>query len=286
MAEGVSAVDGSPLLTVVGAINLDLTARVERMPVAGETVADGTLTRGCGGKGANQAIAAARLGGAVRLVGCVGDDADGRFMLDNLRSAGVDIASVQVALGASGTALITVDAEGENSIVVCPGANAALDGTVASVGPDDAVLAQLEVPAAAVERIVERTEGFVAINASPAGALSAALRRRADLIIVNESEYAALDDPAGAPLVALTLGAEGAVLLCAGDEIARSRATARTIVNTVGAGDSFAAALTLGILRGDDPREALARACAVGAAAVADPASQPELSVLSSYPVS
>ena len=113
----------------VGAVNVDLTARVERAPVAGETDADGVLQRGPGGKGANQAVAAARLGAAVRLIGAVGDDADGRGIRDQLAAVGVDASGVQTAEASTGTALIVVDATGENSIVVCAGANAAIDAT-------------------------------------------------------------------------------------------------------------------------------------------------------------
>ncbi|SIT68180.1 PfkB family carbohydrate kinase [Microbacterium sp. RU33B] len=271
-------------LTVVGAINLDLSAHVSRAPRPGETVADGSLARQPGGKGANQAVAAARLGAAVRLIGAVGDDDDGAAMITSLEDAGVEISGVQRAPEPTGTALIVVDAAGENSIVVCPGANGHIDVAEITVDPHTAVLAQLEVPAAVVEYVVARTDGFFALNASPAAALSAALRDRVDLFIVNETEYAALPDLRDARLTAVTLGAQGAVLFRNGEEIARASAPARAVVNTVGAGDSFAAALTLGLICGDDPLVALRRACAVGAAAVADHRSQPALGVLSDYP--
>jgi ribokinase len=272
------------LLTVAGAINIDLTAHVSRAPARGETVADGTLVRQPGGKGANQAIAAARLGADVRLIGAVGDDPDARVLLENLQSAGVSITHVQRTASHTGTALIVVDADGENSIVVCAGANADIDTDRLRVDPHTAVLAQLEIPVAVVESIISATDGFVAVNVSPATELSPMLRSRTDLFIVNETEYAALPELELAPMAAVTLGSRGAVLLRHGEEIARASVAARQVVNTVGAGDTFAAALTIGLIRGDHPQAALHRACAVGAAAVADPRSQPILDPLDAYP--
>ena len=177
-----------------------------------------------------------------------------------------------------------VDAEGENSIVVCAGANQHIDTARLRIDPHTAVLAQLEIPTEVVEAIVSATDGFVAINVSPALHLSPLLRARGDLFIVNESEYAALPELRTAPLTAVTLGARGAVILREGTEIARASIPARAVVNTVGAGDAFAAALTIGLIRGDEPQVALHRACAVGAAAVADPQSQPDLGRLDTYP--
>jgi ribokinase len=271
-------------LTVLGAINVDLTAHVARAPLPGETVADGVLVRQPGGKGANQAVAAARLGGDVRLIGAVGHDGDGDAMIASLGDAGIDLSGMQRTPHATGTALIVVDATGENSIVVCPGANDHIDVGQIRVDPQAPVLAQLEIPAAVVEHVVARTDGFFALNASPAGALSTALSDRADLFIVNETEYAALPDLRDARLTAVTLGSRGAVLYKRGTEVARASSPATNVVNTVGAGDSFAAALTLGLIRGDAPHIALQRACAVGAAAVEDPRSQPRLQRLDEYP--
>lgn len=270
-------------LSVVGAINVDLTARVQRTPGAGETVADGVLSRGPGGKGANQAAAAARLGASVALVGAVGDDGDGALSRDALTSAGVDVSGVQTADAATGTALIVLDAAGENSIVVCPGANAAIDAAAVRLDPDAAVLAQLEISDAVLLAAARATRGFFALNAAPARKLPAELVERADLVIVNETEYAQLPEVHDAPLLAVSLGADGARLLRRGEEIARAAGVRTTVRNTVGAGDAFSAALVLGLVRGDDPADALRRACAVGAAAVADERSQPELSGLDTY---
>lgn len=272
----------SPPLTVVGAVNVDLTARVERAPAAGETVADGVLRRGPGGKGANQAVAAARLGAVVRLIGAVGDDADGRGIRDRLAAVGVDASGVQTAQAATGTALIVVDATGENSIVVCAGANAAIDATTLGIEPGAAVLMQLEVSDAVVSAAATAA-GFFALNAAPARPLPAGVLERCDLVIVNETEYAQLPEVHDAPLLCVTLGADGARLLRHGELVAAAAGVATTVRNTVGAGDAFCAALVVGLLREDSEADALARACAVGSAAVADEASQPALGPLDTY---
>ncbi|KQZ23235.1 ribokinase [Microbacterium sp. Root553] len=276
---------GQVKLAVIGAINVDLTARVDRAPERGETVGDGRLTREAGGKGANQAVAAARLGASVRLLGAVGDDPDGQEMRSELKRAGVDITSVQSVTAATGTALIVVDAKGENSIVVCPGANASIDAGELRVPPGESVLAQLEVSDDVVVAAAMQATGLFALNASPVRAIPPIILRRTDLFIVNETEFAQLPELHDAPLLAVTLGAEGAVLFEHGTEIARAAGHAVEVRNSVGAGDAFAAALVIGIARGDSYSSALQRACAVGAAAVADDRSQPELQALDSYAV-
>lgn len=272
----------SPSLTVVGAINVDLTARVQRAPGPGETVADGVLQRGPGGKGANQAVAAARLGAAVRMVGAVGDDLDGRGVRAQFAAIGVDASGVQTADAATGTALIVVDATGENSIVVCAGANAEIDPTALGIHRGAAVLAQLEVSDAVISAAAEAA-GFLALNVAPARPLPPGVLERCDLVIANETEYAQLPEVHDAALLCVTLGADGARLYRRGELMASAAGVATTVRNTVGAGDAFCAALVCGLLRGDEPEAALARACAVGAAAVADDASQPALDLLDTY---
>ncbi len=280
----VATVTAAPKLTVVGAINVDLTARVQRAPGPGETVADGELQRGPGGKGANQAVAAARLGVEVRLIGAVGEDAEGRGIRDQLESLGIDTTGVQTSDDPTGTALIVVDATGENSIVVCAGANADIDADALGIEPGAAVLMQLEVSDAVVDA-ASRAAGFFALNAAPARPLPRAVLDRCDLVIVNETEYAQLPEVHDSPLLCVTLGADGARLYRHGALVAEAAGVATTVRNTVGAGDAFCAALVCGLLRGDDEAEALARACAVGAAAVADEASQPALKTLDAYEV-
>lgn len=271
-------------LVVVGSVNVDLTAVVERLPGPGETVGGGRLRRDVGGKGANQAVAASRLGARVRMVGAVGADADGAWALETIRAAGVDVAGVRSVDQPTGTALIAVDAAGENQIVVCGGANTLVDVDGIAVGPDEAVLMQLELSLDVVRAVAAQATGFVVVNAAPAQPLPADLVEQVDLFIVNETEYAAMPELCGAERVAVTYGAAGAAMIVAGAEVARVPAAAvPNVVNTVGAGDAFSAALTLAILSGGPDEQALRTACAVGAAAVAHPSAQPPLDRLETY---
>lgn len=274
----------SPELVVVGSINVDLTALVERLPAPGETVGGGRLRRDVGGKGANQAVAASRLGARVRMVGAVGADADGGWAVETIRSAGVDVEGVRTVDAATGTALIAVDEAGENQIVVCSGANALVEPGSIAVAPGEAVLMQLELSLGVVRAVAGMTPGFVAVNAAPARELPEDLVGRVDLFIVNESEYAAMPELRAARRVAVTYGASGAAMLTDGVEVARVPAPpVPEVVSTVGAGDAFSAALTLAILAGAEDEQALRTACAVGAAAVAHPSAQPPLDTLAAY---
>nr|WP_281365526.1 ribokinase [Nocardioides panzhihuensis] len=270
-------------MVVVGSINVDLTADVERLPGAGETVGGGRLRRDVGGKGANQAVAASRLGARVRMVGAVGSDADGAWAVETARSAGVDVEGVRTVDAPTGTALIAVDAAGENQIVVCSGANALVEPEGFVVAAGDAVLMQLELPLDVVRAVAARAPGFVVVNAAPARPLPADLVERADLFIVNETEYAAMPELGEAKRVAVTYGASGAAMIAEGAEAARVPAVSTEAISTVGAGDAFSAALTLAILAGMPDDEALRTACAVGAAVVAHPGAQPPLDRLEMY---
>lgn len=270
-------------LCVVGSINVDLTASVDRLPGAGETVLGGDLRRAPGGKGANQAAAAARLGARVRMIGAVGDDGDGQGMLDALRDAGVDVSGVWLGGVPTGTALITVDAAGDNQIVVCPGANTTVSIEGATFGDGEAVLAQLEIPLGVVASLASAAPGFLAVNAAPAQQLPEALVARADLIIVNETEYDLLPQLAEARLVAVTFGAKGAALLERGREVARAAAPTVRAISSVGAGDAFCAAITLALHARWSYADALRAACAVGAHAVTHADAQPPLHPLTSY---
>ena len=272
-----------PAVTVVGSINLDLIATAERLPTAGETIGGARLSEQPGGKGANQAAAAARLGGRVRMVGAVGADASGRLILDALAGAGVDTAGVAVLPEATGTALIVVDREGENQIVVCPGANSHLSLQGVEFGPDEAVLCQLEVGLPVVLEAARKAKGFFVLNAAPAMDLPAELLERCDLVIVNESEYALIPALASAKLVAVTYGGEGSAIFEHGRKVAEAPASAVNVVNTIGAGDAFCAALVLALAAGMDYASALSVANAVGADAVGDPSSQPDLARLGHY---
>ncbi|MBT2554464.1 ribokinase [Arthrobacter sp. ISL-5] len=273
-----------PAVTVVGSINLDIIATTDRLPTAGETVGGGVLQQQPGGKGANQAVAAARLGGSARMIGAVGDDAQGRLMLEALSGAGVDTAGVAVLDGdATGTALIVVDRDGENQIVVCPGANSGFSLEGVEFGPDETVLCQLEVGLPVVLEAARRTSGFFVLNAAPAMDLPAELLELCDLVIVNETEYELIPALAGAKLVAVTYGKDGSAMFEHGRKVAEAPASAVKVANTIGAGDAFCAALVLALGAELPFDRALAVANAVGADAVGDPSSQPMLASLEEY---
>jgi ribokinase len=273
-----------PAVTVVGSINLDIIATTDRLPTAGETIGGGVLQQQPGGKGANQAVAAARLGGSSRMIGAVGNDAQGRQMLESLSAAGVDTADVAVLDGdATGTALIVVDRDGENQIVVCPGANSAFSLEGVSFAPYEMVLCQLEVGLDVVLEAARSSSGFFVLNAAPAMDLPAELLERCDLVIVNETEYELIPALAAAKLVAVTYGKDGSAMLEHGKKVAEAPAAAVTVANTIGAGDAFCAALVLALRAGLGYSTALAVANAVGADAVGDPSSQPELAKLNHY---
>ena len=273
-----------PLLTVVGSINIDLTSTVVAFPRPGETVlASGPLARQLGGKGANQARAAARLIGRSRMIGAVGTDRDGTFALEQLSAAGVDVTAVVRKGSPTGAAMITVDAAGENTIVVNAGANDALAPEDVRLEDAEATLCQLEISLECVAAAARQSRSFFAVNAAPARRLPDEVLAVSDLVIVNETEYAALPELRSARCVAVTSGAAGAAIHRGGELSARVPALRATVVNTVGAGDAFCAALTLCLARGDADASALQTACAVGAAAVEDPRSQPDLAPLAHY---
>lgn len=267
----------APRITVVGSVNLDLVARVRYLPRPGETLTDATLTRVPGGKGANQAVAASRLGAEVRFVGAVGDDEFGPLALEDLEAAEVDLSRLQVVGTPTGIALILVDDEGENQIVVVPGANKSLDPERIEVGETDALLCQLEIEDAAIEAAATQTDAFFCLNAAPAREVSEAILQRADLIVANSFEIDALgSSPLGA-LFALTLGEEGALLIDDGEEVSRARPPEVEAVDGTAAGDAFTACLVVSLLEGRDRQEALERACAAGALAASQEGAQPSL---------
>ena len=274
---------------VVGSINTDLIAYVERLPAPGETVGGARFAETAGGKGANQAVAAARAGAPCVLHGAVGDDAYGRARIDDLAAAGVMTEHVAVLPDErSGVALIYVDARGENQIAVAPGANGAFrldeDAFRAAVGPNDVVLLQNEIdPSVTTEAIaLARDRGATVIwNVAPALTVVGANERTAiaqlDYLIVNAGELDALlprrsgqsaSEGArravaelGCSRVLVTLGAEGAVLA---DEHRAHRQAAHRVraIDTVGAGDCFGGVFAASIAAGREPIDALRRAVA------------------------
>ena len=255
-------------MTVVGSVNLDLVARCERLPRAGETVTDATFERVPGGKGANQAVACARLGARVRSSEPSGATRSPRRRSRAARrEVELDLREVDEP---TGVALILVDAAGENQIVVAPGANATprLRSSSRRATPCST---QLEIPDEAVVSAWEGATGLFALNAAPARPV----RVDPDLTIVNRYELEALTRRDG--LVAVTLGAEGALLL---EDGRRSRVRAPppvTAVDGTAAGDAFTAALLVSLLEGLDREDALRRACAAGALAASRFGAQPSL---------
>ncbi len=253
-----------PELSVVGSINLDLVARVERLPRAGETITASAFERIPGGKGANQAVAASRLGARVQFVGCVGRDEFAQEALVNLRNLELDVREVDAP---TGVALIFVAEDGENEIVILPGANAELRQVTQCY---KAVLCQLEVSDAAIEEARAKA-GWLCVNAAPARPLTV----EADLVVANRYELDVIGPQRG--LVALTLGAEGAVLLEDDREIARAASPVVDAIDGTAAGDAFTACLVVSRLEERPWGEALRRACAAGAIAASRFGAQPSL---------
>jgi len=258
----------TPRIAVVGSINLDLVAHSERLPRPGETVTGATFGRYPGGKGANQAVACARLGAEVTMIGAVGSDPLAGDALAGLRDAGVRLDVVE-SDAPTGIALILVGAEGETEIVVAPGANAELSAV--SLPEHDAVLCQLEIPDVAVEAAWEACSGVFCLNAAPARPVAV----DPDLTVVNHYELEALARRDG--LVAITLGAEGAQLLEDGEEVARAVPPRVEAVDGTAAGDAFTACLLVALLEEREYDQALTRACAAGALAASRHGAQPSL---------
>ncbi|MEU8425008.1 ribokinase [Micromonospora sp. NPDC048835] len=287
----------SARVAVVGSSNLDLVVTASRLPHPGETVLGGNFRTVPGGKGANQAVAAARAGATCDFVGAVGDDEFGTRMRGSLVDAGVDVRGLRTVAGPSGVALIAVDRDAENFIVVAPGAN----GTLTELDADDrttiaaagVLLLQLEVPLAAVTQAAQwaRAEGTtVVLNAAPAATLPGALLDLVDVLVVNEHEAAVVaevtsDDPQVlldallklVPRVVLTLGARGAAY--ADREGLRLAVPAPQIdaVDTTAAGDAFTGALAVswaergGAIDQETVTASLRWACAAGAACAQRP---------------
>ena len=291
----------SPDIVVVGSVNADLTVRVARHPLPGETLlgSGGTVT--AGGKGANQAVAAALQGASVAMVGTVGDDPYARPATEYLRSSGVDMSAVATVDGPTGLAVITIDEQGENTIVVVPGANARVDAAFVEertplVEAARIVLLQGEIPADGVAAAVHLATGRVVVNLAPVIDVDPAALLRADPLLANEHEAGLIleqlgagitsGDPedlsralldAGVPTVVLTLGAAGAMVATPEGLTAVPSPQVRA-VDTVGAGDAFAGALVARLVAGDDLLAAAGYAARVGAFVVTGHGAQ------SSYP--
>ena len=271
----------APRIITVGSVNLDLVAACETLPRPGETVTGATFAQYPGGKGANQALAARRLGADVSMLARVGKDPNAELALALLRKDGVDLSRiVEDEAAQTGVALIGVDASGENFIIVASGANAELDARdVEGAGPADAVLCQLEVPISAVIAASQISSKLFALNLAPAMPVPAGLLETADLLIVNEVEADFYGDALfrGDGLVAKTLGRDGSVLYRAGKEVAHMPVYAVPVVDTTGAGDTFCGALAVALAEGMEEGAALRFASGAAALAVTKKGAQPSL---------
>jgi len=255
---------------VVGSVNADLTFTVDALPRPGQTVLASSLSSAPGGKGGNQAVAAARAGASVQLVAALGTDAAAEGLRAHLRDNEVGLSGVVSLPGSSGSAAIIVDSAAENTIVVAPGANGHLSVDSADVqavmAESDVVLMQLEIPiatAVAAARVARAAGAVVIVNASPAGAKPhdlLALSELADVVVVNEAEAREWHWPV--PNLVITRGSRGASYL-GDDERFDVPAPAMEAVDTTGAGDVFAGVLAAGWPNGHE--DALRRACAAGA---------------------
>lgn len=280
-----------PGIVVVGSVNADLTVNVPRHPSPGETLlgAGGGITPG--GKGANQAVAAARLGSSVALVGAVGNDEHAQAATRLLVDAAVDLSAVEHVTTPTGLAVITVAANGENTVMVVPGANGEVGASVvdkhaALIGSAELVLLQGEIPADGFARAVELAKGRVVVNLAPVIDVDRDALRKADPLIVNEHEAQLVLGRDAAPQkcieellrefssVVVTLGASGALIGTA-DGIEHVLSPAVQAVDTVGAGDAFTGALCHRLTEGDSLADAARFASRVGAIAVTRPGAQP-----------
>ncbi len=267
-------------IIVIGSVNLDIVATVHKLPAPGETVTGADLSRFPGGKGANQALAAKRLGADVRLIACVGDDAAADEALALLRDGGVDLAGCRRLVDtATGTALIAVSASGENHIVVAPGANRLLTFEDLADLHGDALICQLEVPVSLVAEAAASFNGFFCVNLAPAAEIDVAVLQRADLVVVNETESQWYGSSLQAchGIIATTRGGGTATLQRDGEVIAEAEPPAVDAIDTTGAGDTFTAALTVALVEGKPPDAALRFACAAGALATTRMGAQPSL---------
>ena len=273
-----------PVILVVGALHLDVVVDAPHLPALDETVVGHGVAYRFGGKGGNQAVAAARMGGRVAMAGCVGPDRFGEQILAALDSAGVDRSGVLTVPGASGMSVAIVDAAGDYGAVIVSGVNLALDGTAVRLSPAlRTILLQNEVPDPVNRAIAARAAPAVRIilNAAPARPIAPDLMARIDVLIVNRGEAAALAgtaDPAeaarrlldqGPGAVIVTLGADGLICARPGEAPLAQGAPAVRVISTHGAGDAFVGALAASLTQGTALSDALAFAQAMAALTVA-----------------
>ncbi|TZE80286.1 ribokinase [Calorimonas adulescens] len=271
----------------IGSINMDFTMSVDHLPVKGETIAAKSFKESAGGKGANQAVALSRLGADVMMIGAVGRDGMGSILMNSLKRDGIETKGIKEVDAPTGNAFITVDVDGNNTIVVYPGANYELDiGWVEAFKEDirasDFVILQMEIPIDTVVGSIElanRLGTNVILNPAPAKALPDHIYRMIDMIIPNETEIALLTGiedvkqgarrllEKGVKRVVVTLGEKGCLYVDAERELMMEGNKVRAVDSTA-AGDAFTAGLAISFGRGDDLKSALKFANAVGALTV------------------
>ena len=264
-------------IDVIGGANIDLVARLERLPEAGETLPSTSFSLIPGGKGANQAVAAARLGADVRFVGAVGGDAHGDTLLRALAADGIDTTATRRIGPDSGQAFIFVDRAGDTMIVTVGGANLEVTAADVDVAGTAAVLVVLEVTDDVIATAARQCSGFFAINVAPPRPLPAGVLERADLIVANRHEFTAVPGVSSGRLVAVTMGSEGARLIRDGVEVAYCRPPAVPVVDGTAAGDAFTAALVVALLEQMSDADALRFAVTAGAVTVRRHGAQPSL---------
>jgi len=255
-----------PTLCVLGSVNLDLIIQTSVLPQAGQTITGGRFTSLPGGKGGNVALAAQRLGAQVELRGAVGRDAYADEALKLLMDEGVNLEKlVRLEAAPTGLAFINVANDGENQIAVASGANAAFKPEHLKPVNTLALFTQFEIPIDTIVAALESFDGFVSVNASPVTSGLMRILPFADLIIVNEGEYEGYKEDLKifTGYLTITLGSKGAELLHRGELIAKAVPPQVDVVDTTGAGDAFAAALTVAFLEGYTPQKALEFACYV-----------------------
>ena len=289
------------MITVFGSVNMDLIATPERLPKPGETVTGTSFTTAAGGKGANQALAARRAGAMVHMAGAVGDDRMASQALALLADAAVDLNAVRSAAEATGTAHILVAADGENVIVVVPGANGTVTEedarrAVGAMTRGDYLMLQFEIPDAAIEAALAsaKAKGVISImNIAPFKAEAERIGAMADILVANETEFdlfvgkgelsaeareatmRALHSESGQTII-VTLGADGVVAIHK-NEVHRAAGLAIEPVDTVGAGDTFCGYLAASLDAGLTFGKALRRAAVAGSLACLKPGAQPSI---------
>lgn len=275
-----------PEVTVVGSINVDVNLTVDHLPLPGEKVTGTQLTRTLGGKGANQAVAAAMLGAQVSMVGALGADVDGAWAYDQLEAQGIDTSQVREVDLATGTAMILTEPEGEHSIAMAPGANEGVSIAGVQFPANGIILAQLEIGMDVIEELADITPGFLVLNAAPARSLPTAVVDGADLIIVSDSELSIMPSIAGAKRTVVTYGDRGAAYFEYEHEVARTPGFPVEGVYSIGAIDAFTAAFALAFRSGIEPLRSLEIASAVGADVALVPHAQAPLKPLNFYAAS